>query len=284
MPASRHSDYENWNDRAHGVNDGDLMNYINRELQSRDIYLPDTDIRQFLGELKNLSVSGTSYELGGAREDQFVNMMKSRLTKDLDSNGSQGLHRSRSRFLTFCFVARRLSSNELARALLRFFVRGENKILGEEESFLLTEWCLGLQQLEGLVSEDRLNDAFRRVASLGPPMFEEWRRPGPHHSWITDLLRFLNETFRHDHDHDHDRDRDRHQMVACRELPPRRLSVPHPRRPFMIDMPPYPRTGYNSPMISPMISHGVTSLHLQQQVHAFELDRLRRDIDDMRYR
>ncbi|UPX10066.1 uncharacterized protein EKO05_0000738 [Ascochyta rabiei] len=278
MPSSRLSGYEDWNDWVDEIDNGDIINYITHELRSREIYLSESDIRQGLEELNSLSLSRASHHFGDAREDQLMNIMKRALAKDLDSNGSQGLYRSRSRFLTFCFVARRLGSKELAGVLLRFFVRAESNILDGEKSFLLTEWCLALQQLESLVSDDRLNDAFGRIAKLGPPLFEEWRRPGPHHSWIMDMLRFFNEMNRHDHG----RGRDQLQVIAPHDLPPRRLSVPPLRRPFTVDIPPYPRTVYNTPMISPR--HGVAGLHLQQQMHAFELNRLRRDMDDIRYR
>lgn len=269
--------FEDWSDWANQIDTEDLVRFINRELRQREIYLSDTDINQALSELQNAARS-ENYGLTGSREDRLMSMIKKRLTRDLDSTVSQGLYRSRSCFLTCCFVARRVSSNELAKALLRFFSKEGTNIVEEERSFLLTEWCLGLQQLTGLVPEDKLGKAFHQVARLGPPMFEEWRRPGLHHSWVANLLKFFNETTLHDHS----RGRGLLQLSGQRDMLVRRLSAPAFRSPSIIDIPPYPRTGYSSPMRSPR--HEMNALHLQQQAHEFEIDRLRRDVDSMRHR
>ncbi|KAF2622319.1 hypothetical protein BU25DRAFT_214778 [Macroventuria anomochaeta] len=266
-----------WNAWADQIDNGELMDFINRELGRCGIYLSDADIRKFLGELKD-AARLEEYDFGGDRGDELVTRMRGNLTKDLESNGGQGLYRSRSRFLVFCYVARRTNSDELAGALLRFFSKKGTDIVDEEKSFLLTEWCLGLQQLEGLVPEDKLHKAFRQVASLGPPMFEEWRRPGPHHSWVADILRLFHERV----PHDHSQGRSQLQLIAPGDFPVRRLSVPPFSRPSFIDLPPYPRTGYNSPLISPR--HDLHALHLQQHMQAFELARLQRDVDDLRHR
>lgn len=260
----KHGDWDDWSDR---IDDGDLSEYVKRELQNRGLFLSDTDVKQNLGDLRNV------WRYGG-REDRLVNMMQNKLSKDLDSSRHQGLYRTRSRFLTFCFVARRMGSDELARGLLRFYAKEQTEILEEEESFLLTEWCLALQQLEGLVSQDKLMDAFRKVARLGPPMFEQWNRSGPHHSWVVDLLRLLHDLVRHERG----RGRDEIQLLAPRDLPARRLSVPAFRRPS------YRGTGYNTPLVTPRISHEVNALHLQQHVQGYELERLRRDMENMIYR
>ena len=264
-----------WADWADQVDNEDTISYINHELSPCGIYLSDADIEDALRDLKDVM---RSEKFGNACEDELASMMKTKLKKDRDSNGGQGLYRSRSRFLVFCYVARRTNFEGLARALLRFFGREGDDIVVEEKSFLLTEWCLGLRQLQGLVSEDKLRKAFRPVASRGPPLFEEWQRPGPHHSWIADILRYCYDAILFDHG----RGRDHLQLLGPYDLPVRRLSVPACRRPSFVELPSYSRTGYNSPLSTP--SHDLHALHLQQHMQAFELARLQRDVDDLRYR
>ena len=255
--------WNNWTDR---IDEGEHFDYINRELGPRNIYLSDTEIKRALSELKDAARSGD--------EDQVVEMLKNKLNNDLELNGSQGLRRSRSHFLISSFVAHRLRSSELARALLRFLSKKGSEIVEAVRSFMVTEWCLALAQLEDLVSHDKWSKAFRQVASRGPPMLEEWRRPGPYHSWENGILRLLHESiFR-----DHGRGEDQLQLIAPRV---RKLPVPAFRRPSMIEMTSYPRTCYDSLVVTPW--HEMDALHLRQTMQAFELDRLRRDVDDLRY-
>jgi hypothetical protein len=263
----RFADFDDyWNNWADRIDKGEYLDYINRELGPRNIYLSDAEIKQALSELKNAARSGD--------EDQVVETLKNKLNNDLESNRSQGLHRSRSQFLISSFVAHRLRSNELARALLRFFSKKGTEIVEEEKPFMLSEWCLALTQLEDLVPHDKWSKAFRQVAGRGPPMLEEWRRPGPYHSWANEILRPLHGSFLRDHG----RGEDQLQLIAPRV---RRLSVPAFRRPSIIEIPPYPRTSYDSPMVT--TRHALDALHLRQTMQAFELDRLRRDVDDLRY-
>jgi hypothetical protein len=283
-------DCDSWNARGSLVDVGDIVDYIKRELRKFGIYISDTDIKQAWGDLMNALSSRNVYDFGGTCESQVTKMMANRLVQDVGTRGNQGLYRSRSRFLTLCFVAHRTSSVRLARSLLQFFNDEEVEIVESEDMFLLTEWCLGLRKLQGLVSEDKLHQAMSQVASLGPPMFEEWRRLGPHHSWIAEVAQVVQE-MQHKFRHDPLRGRDRLQLSAPCDWPIRRLSAPprvRPRRPMLqIEMPTFSRTGYNTPLLSPRrlsTADEVNALQWRQQEHSSELDRLRRDVDSMKYR
>lgn len=276
MPSSRYAEHGVWDNWPDRIDEDDLVQYISRELRTRDIYLSEADMKQALGDLKDILRTGERHGLDYGRADQVVNLLRKKMDRDLEDDGDQGLRRSRSRFLTLCFVARRLRNKELAQALLRFFTTGQDDIIATEETFLLTEWCIGLQQLEDLVPQDRLDEAFLKVARLGPPMFEQWRRSGPEAPHLAGLIRYIERLS--------DRERDQLQLSTPRDLPPRRLSVPGVRRPFMIDMPSRSRTGYNTPLLSPSISQEMYTLYWQHQVQALELHRLRRDFDIMWYR
>ena len=271
MPPRRNTAFDYYDDWTDQIDHEELINYINREMRPLNIYISDTDIRNAVDELRD-AASSENY----SREDRLIKALKMKLEKDQESRGTQGLHRSRGRFLIFCYVAHLLESQELARTLLRFFNSREGtEIDDDEKSFMLTEWGLGLQKLEGLVPQEKLEKAFIRIASRGPPMFEEWRRPGQCQPWVANLFRRVQETMLQEHG----RGRDQLQLITS---PVRRPSLPAFRRPSMIVLPPYPRTGYNSPIVTPR--HELNTLRFRQDMQALELNRLRRDVDDLRYR
>ncbi|KAJ4987019.1 hypothetical protein SVAN01_07435 [Stagonosporopsis vannaccii] len=250
-------------DGADRIDIGDLTDYINRELGPQEIYLSDSDIREALRELKNAAEG-----YGCFREEELVNTLRNKLDRDRGSGGAQGLYRSRTRFLVFCYTAARLGSHRIARALLRFFARESHEIVRDEIP-LLTEWCIGLQQLQGLVDEDRLGRAFRQVASRGPPLFEEWQRPG------ADVFRSL-----HDGDMFHrDRARDRLQILGPRHRHVRHASVPVHRRENDLVDPPYPRPAYHFPLVG--TRYELDGIHLHQQLHGLELHRLNLEVEDL---
>lgn len=260
--------WDDWTDR---IGNGEMLDHINRELACSELYLPDSDIREALRDLKNTA------EYGRFREDFLINSLKSKLKNDRDSVGGQGFYRSRSFFLVCCIVAQRSEAPELARSLLRFFNK-ENEVIVRDKLSLLTEWCIGLKQLKGLVDEGKLSKAFRQVASRGPPLFEEWRRPGSHHSLISDIFRYIQDEILSD------QDRERDQLIlAPRPLPVRRLSGSLCRRQNWLEDPPYPRTTYHSPLLAPLVAarHDLHPLHLHQHLQDWELARLERDFSHL---
>lgn len=257
----------NGNARTARLDVGEPLEFINHELGRCDIYLADLEILKFLRELREV-------DLGGDGEDELLANLRESLTRDLETNRAQGLYCSRSRFLVYCYTAQHLRSRELARALLRFFTRKGDRIVDEEKTCLLTEWCLGLQQLEGLVPEDRWYKAFRQVARLGPPLFEEWRRPGPQQPWIGDILRLFQ-----------DRvllpgARGRHQRHLIPNV--RRYALPPLDLPRLGAIPPYPRTGYNTPVLAPV--HDLQALQFRQHLQTLEMARLLSEVDELHRR
>lgn len=248
----------------------ELVDAISHELSRSGIYVSDADVQENVDELEN-HLNG--FDIHGLRT--LINRLKDKLAMDKESDGSQGLYRSRRQFLIFCHAARVIRSVELAEALSRFLESKADDIDDEEKDFLVTEWCHGLLQLKGLIDEDTWYRALQKVAKRGPPLFEEWRRPGPQRSWIEELARLLQDRVFNDHG------RGRHQLQRY-DFPARRLSVPA-RRPSLIDLPRGPRTGYNSPLLSPM--HGVLdALHERQYVQQCNTWRLEQRIDRLRYR
>jgi hypothetical protein len=248
----------------------DLVNAISRELSRGGIYLSDTDIRDNLEDLEDY-LEGIDFR----GEDGLMRRLRDKLALDKVSGGRQGLYRSRRQFYVFCHAARHVRSIELAKALLRFLRRNADDIEEEEKDTLMTEWCHGLVQLRGLVDGDGWNSVFQKVAKHGPPMFEEWRKSSTQPSWMEQSVRSLqNRIFQDD-------ERGRHQVQRY-DCGVRTLSVPA-RRPTLIDLPPYPRTVYSSPLLSPMYN-AVDIIQEAQQDLLFDIAMLQRRVDGLRHR
>ena len=281
MFSSRFTGYDDWNDSAARIDieRKDMLDYIKRELKILGIHISDTEIKSTCSDLENVANSEGVYSFGSTREERVTKMIKNRLSQDLRSNGIQGLHQSRLRFLVLCYIAQREYWEWLAKALLKFFDQNETDIVREEEPMLLTEWCLGLHQLKDLLPRDKLNHTFRQIASLGPTSFGDWETPISHHSWIMDLRRSLCELMLHDHV----RRRSQFHLGPLYDLPMRGSSVPAFRPSFVAELQPSSHVGYNTTVMSPSISHEMNALHLQQQAQAFELSRIRRDMNSLRH-
>lgn len=248
----------------------DLVNAITRELSRSGIYLSTADIQ------KNADEMGDYLDNRGAcGEDELITKLRAKLARDKESSGGQGLHRSRCQFYIFCHAARHIDSVDLAEALLRFLERNTSQIDQEEKSFLMTEWCHGLLQLKGLVDEDRWNEALQKVANRGPPMFEEWRRPGLPRSWAEEMVRLLQNT------RFHDLGGGRHCLQSF-DLPAREPSVPA-RRPSVMGMPSFPYTGYSSPLLSPL-HDSFDQLQAQQHRQQFDIAMLEYHMENLRHR
>lgn len=249
----------------------DVVKFVNSELRPTGIYLSDADIKKYVCELEDLG----GLEGFGFRGDELTRKLTDHLDKDKDSNNrGQGMYRSRHRFLVLSYAARRTRSKDVANALMRFWTRGGSDIIRREEHILLTEWCTAIMQLQNLADEDKWQRAFNQVASLGPPMFEEWQRSGPHRSMAEDILSLFRDLML-------DHGRGRHHLQPY-DVPVRRLSV-SARRPSFIELPPYPRTGYNSPLLSPM-HDAFNLLHEQQHRQQYDIARLEHRIGNLRDR
>ncbi|KAF2998941.1 hypothetical protein E8E13_006575 [Curvularia kusanoi] len=217
------------NDWAHHIDVGQLLDYINIELRQNHIYLSDAEIRRFLAELQEVARIEENY-FGNDGEEELLATLKEELAVDL---------------------------------------RKVDHIVDEERHPLVAEWCVALRQLEGLVPEDKWYKAFRQVSRLGPPLFEEWRRPNQP---FGGMLRFFQDRnfYQHGREPIHMR-----PMIAPFV---RRRSLPIIPRARISEMPPYPRTGYNSPGLGPM--YGFHEVNLRQELHQLDMARLRRDMDN----
>lgn len=243
-----------------GIDIADLTDYINRELSLHEIYISDSDTREALRELRDVA-EGHGY----FRQELLIRRLRTKLNKDQESGGEQGLYRSRTRFIISCYTAKRLRARDLAEAVLRFFST-ESHVIVHDKLPLLTEWCVGLRQLQGLVNEGELNRAFHDVARRGPPLFEEWRRPG------ADMY----------HDDDiFDRDRGRHQLqlLVPRPRHVRHASMPAYWRRNYLEDPPYPRTAYHLPLVVPR--HDLDAIRMHQRFQDLQLAGLRYGMEDL---
>lgn len=241
-------------------------------MRPHGIYLSDENIRKFVQELDNLNGLGGP----GFRADQLTRNLTDHFEEDKESSRGQGMYRSRWRFLVLAFIARRLRSRPIADALMRFLLDKKSGIMHREKDHLLTEWAIAVGAIQNLVDEDKWREAFRKITSLGPPYFEEWRRPTLHRSTGDQLIG----TF-HGMMFDSDCDRGRHHFQTY-DVPGRRLSVPA-RRPNFLEMPLTSRTAYNSPSLSPMYS-AVGAVHEHQHSLMLDLAELQRRIDNLEYR
>ena len=260
------------NDWADRIEIGELLDFVNLELGLHHLYLSDADITLFLQELMDIARPGV-HNLGNDTEEELVEHLRECIARDLRSDRGQGLYESRSRFMVYCFVAQRIHSRELARALVRFFLKRGDDITEEEKHTLLAEWCIGLQKIEGLAPGDKWQRAFHRATRRGPPFFEEWRRPAPHRPVIADILGFYN-----DRDfNDYGRGRF-HGPFAPRV---RRNHIPIIPGMRLGELPPYPRVGYYDPIVAPV--YGIHDIPLEQRLRQIRMARLLRDVDDHRY-
>jgi hypothetical protein len=254
------------NDWADRIEIGELLNCVNLELGLHHLYLSDTEVTLFLQELRDISRPGV-YNLGSDTEEELVAHLRECLARDLRSNRDQGLYQSRSRFMVYCFVARRIHSRELARALVRFFLKRGDDIAEEERHSLLSEWCIGLQNIEGLAPGDKWHRAFHRATRRGPPLFEEWRRPAPHR--IADMLGLHND--RDFNEYGHGR---AHGLFAPRV---RRNQIPIVPGMRLGELPPYPRVGYFDHVVAP--AYGLHDFQLEQRLRQIQMARMLRHVD-----
>lgn len=249
-----------------GIDIGDLTDYINRELSLQDIYLSDADIQEALRDLQDAAEGHVHFD-----EEQLIHKLRTKLNKDRDSGGAQGLYRSRTRFLVFCYTAKRLRSHNLAGAVLRFLVRESHEIANDELP-LLTEWCLGLTQLQGLVDDDTLRTALHDIASRGPPLFEEWRRPAANMYRRFPL---------HDDDDvfDRHRARDQLQLLNPRHRHIRLDPVPAYRRRDYLDDQPYSHAALHLHLLAQR--HDLHAIRLHQRFQDIRLDGLQYEVEDI---
>jgi hypothetical protein len=260
------------NDWADRIEIGELLNFVNLELGIHHMFLSDAEIGLFLQELRDIARPGV-YNLGNDTEEELVEHLRECIARDLRSDGGQGLYQSRSRFMVYCFVAQRIHSRELARALVRFFLKRGDDIANEERHTLLAEWCIGLQKIEGLAPGDKWHRAFHQATRRGPPLFEEWRRPAPHRPFMADMLGLYN-----DRDfNEYGRGRV-HELLGPRVRRNQIQIVPGMR---LGELPPYPRAGYIDPVVAP--AYGLNDFQLEQRLRQIRMARLLRDVDDHRY-
>lgn len=260
----------NWESYVPDVDE--VVDWVNadiRDMRPLCIYLSDEKIRRFVRELDNLN------GLGGPRfcADQLTRDLTDCVEEDKDSNNrSQGLHRSRHRFLVLSFVARRLRSRPIANALMRFLCDQKSEIMRKEKNDLLTEWGTAIGAIQNLVDEDEWREAFRGITSLGPPYFEEWRRPALHRSIGDHFIGMIHGMM---FDLDHDRGRHHPQTYDVSRPRP---SVPA-RRSAFLDRPLTSRTAYDSPMLSQF-----GAIHEHQHSIMLDLAALQRRVDNLEHR
>lgn len=146
----------------------------------------------------------------------------------------QGLHRSRTQFLTLAFFARWTDSTVLAMWLVNFFFSHWKHIIQHERtSLFLHEWGVAIAELQGLVSPAQINECMRCLLSRRKQLISAYDRSGFRDARLDVVIQILSEMGNQDvlydpyeYEHRGGRDRGRTSLMPGYHGGPRSHTMP----------------------------------------------------------
>jgi hypothetical protein len=167
-------------------------------------------------------------------------LLETQLGADIYQRHPGGLRQARSCFLTLAVFARANQSAMLAEALIQFFLSDRRSVVSHERTANLRDWMVGIFELIGLVSQERVNRAMLHLLEKRDKIHTSYRNSGLHDPHFAEALDFASRLFA-EHYRGLDYDRGRSTDRRFRYFPdiPRANTVPprlhaHHRIPLLL--------------------------------------------------
>lgn len=110
----------------------------------------------------------------GPKEDRVQEISEELLRDERSRTDYRGLYKTRTCFLILCVVAFCAQSERLAAALGGFIEDRAHRIVEDENSICLAEWCLGLCELRNLIPSWKLQRLTERLSDAGSGILDDW--------------------------------------------------------------------------------------------------------------